>query len=128
MVIRYYRAKDIESNVSEIVHAIGLEHIDLSRVVILRSQGSRAANTIARIYGLPRVWQFSLGIEPHYVLELISENFDILKQEEKEKVLIHELLHIPTSFGGGFKHHRNWVNEKRVQYLHSIFKKRKSMS
>jgi len=124
VVIRYCRAPDVEASIAEIVGCIGLVHVDLSRVVALRSHGSKAAGTIARIHGLPRIWQISLGIKPNYVIELISERFDRLSQEEREKVLIHELLHIPKGFGGGFRQHRNWVENERVQHLYRVFKKR----
>lgn len=121
MVIRYSSAPDLEAIVSEIVGCVGLVHIDLGRVVVLRSRGSRASKTLARIHGLPRIWQVSLGLKPCYIIEVVSEQFDKLSQEEQEKTLIHELLHIPKSFGGGFKHHRNWVDWSRVERIYHIF-------
>jgi predicted metallopeptidase len=122
MVIRYFRAPDLEVTVSEIVGCVGLTHVDLSRVVVLRSRGSRASRTLARIHGLPRIWQLALGLKPRYIIEVISEQFDRLSQEEKEKTLIHELLHIPKGFGGGFKHHGNWVDRRRVERMYHIFR------
>lgn len=49
-----------------------------------------------------------------YLIEVISEKFDKLNKEEQDKVIIHELMHIPKSFGGGFIHH-NKVHEKSVK-------------
>jgi predicted metallopeptidase len=37
-------------------------------------------------------------------------------------VLIHELLHIPTSFGGGFRHHRDWVDRQRVERVYRMLR------
>jgi predicted metallopeptidase len=65
------------------------------------------------------VWQKSLDIKTHYTIEVISEHFDDLPTAEKEKVIIHELLHIPKSFGGGFRHHGDWVTKRRVDRLHA---------
>jgi predicted metallopeptidase len=125
MVIRYSRAPDLESTVKEIVVCTGLSHIDLSRVIVLRSKGSKACRTLARVHGLPRVWQLSLGIKPSYAIEVISEQFDRLSQEDREKTLIHELLHIPNCFGGGFRHHGNWVDQGRVEHVYKIFRTRR---
>jgi predicted metallopeptidase len=59
-----------------------------------------------------------------YLIELISEKFDRQSEEDKIKTLIHELMHIPKTFGGGFIHH-NKVNEKSVDILYREYLKRK---
>ena len=69
--------------------------------------------------------QFAFESKPYYVIEVISECFDILNQQEQEKVLIHELLHVPGNFGGGFRHHGNWVNRQRVERVYEILQKRR---
>jgi predicted metallopeptidase len=56
------------------------------------------------------------------VVEVLSEHYDSLPEDEKEKTLIHELLHIPNSFGGGFRHHKNWVTLRRVEALYRQLK------
>jgi predicted metallopeptidase len=52
------------------------------------------------------------------VIEVISERYDKLSETEKEKTLIHELLHIPKGFTGGFRPHRGYVDKKTVDLLH----------
>jgi len=118
MVIRYCSAIDVKSLLEEIASKLGFSHVLVDRVLCLRSRGSKATRTIARIHGLSRVWQRALGVKTHYVVEVISERYDSLTQDEKEKVIIHELLHVPKSFQGGFRHHRGWITSKRVTELH----------
>lgn len=120
MVIRYSRAPELEADVKEIVIRLGLTHVDPGRVICVRSKGTEAKRTLARIHGLPRLWQFTLGTKPCYVIEVVSESFDLLSREEREKTIIHELLHIPASFGGGFRHHKGWVNRQRVEKVYKM--------
>jgi len=122
MVIRYWRAPELEASVVEIVRRLGLTHVDTGRIVCVRSKGSSTDRVLARIHGLPRIWQFALGAEASYIIEVISESYDRLSEVEREKVLIHELLHIPTSFGGGFRHHRDWVDRQRVERVYRMLR------
>lgn len=127
-MIRYSRAPELEAAVKEIVHRLGLTHVDPSRVMCVRSRGSNAPRTLARIHGLPRLWQFTLGTKPCYVIEVVSEHFDNLSKEEREKTLIHEILHIPASFGGGFRHHKDWVNRQRVEKVYKMLQESRRLS
>jgi len=128
MVIRYCPAIDVKSLLEEIANKLGFSHVLVDQVLCLRSGGSKATHTIARIHGLSRVWQRALGVKAQYVVEVISERYDSLTQEEKEKVIIHELLHVPKSFQGGFRHHRGWITSKRVTELHQALTKRRGSS
>jgi len=107
---------------SEIIEKLGLTHIPKNRVYCYRSHGSKARNVIARVHSLPRIWQQALSEPVYYAVEVLADQFDSLPLDEKEKALIHELLHIPKSFGGGFRHHKNWVTRRRVEALHAKLK------
>lgn len=89
-----------------IIEALGMAHVDPARIVALRSTGSQA-RFLARIWPLDRVWQLALGVEPHYVIEVKQESFDRLGRDEQDRVLIHELLHIPRTFSGAVLPHRH---------------------
>jgi len=58
--------------------------------------------------------QIAMKSKAFYVIEIISENFDKLSHEDKIKTIIHEIMHIPKSFGGGFRSHRPFVTSKTV--------------
>ena len=109
-MIKYHDAEDIRDNIKDIIFKLELDHINLERIYCIRSNGSGSRGVIARCHALSKVMQKGLNCEPFYVIEVISERFDKLSQEEKLKTLIHELLHIPKAFGGGFRHH-DFVNE-----------------
>ncbi|MDA3836757.1 MAG: putative metallopeptidase [Nanoarchaeota archaeon] len=96
-------------------------HIKLDRIKCFRSTGTSTDNTIARCHGLGVLMQEAMGVGAFYALEFIREQFDDLSTEEKAKTVIHELMHIPEAFGGGFKHHDivtdNNVDEAYRRYL-----------
>ncbi len=112
MAIRYEKAFDIQEKVNEIAKKL-FPHIYIDDVICLRSFGSASKRTIARCHALGKAMQIGLGRKGFYLIEVISERFDKLDEEEQIKTLIHELMHIPKNFGGGFIFH-NVVNEKNV--------------
>jgi predicted metallopeptidase len=120
-MIEYHPAVDIDLRVKEILQKLKLSHIDGTRLISLRSKGSGSRRVIARCHGLSRVMQMTLHQKPHYVIEVLSERFDQLSKEDQTKVLIHEILHIPHSFGGGFRAHRPFVTKARVQRAYDEF-------
>jgi predicted metallopeptidase len=61
------------------------------------------------------------------VIEVISERYDRLSEEEKEKTVIHELLHIPKGFSGGFRPHKGYVEKAEVERLHRLLVKQRSL-
>ncbi len=122
-MIQYDPAEDIDGRVKGIIRRLNLTHIDETRVVCLRSKGSGSKRVIARCHGLPRIMQLALDKDPHYVIEVLSERFDRLSKEDQTKVLIHEILHIPHSFGGGFRAHKPYVTQAKVQRMYDEFMK-----
>jgi predicted metallopeptidase len=120
-MIDYYLAEDIDVRVKEILRKLKMTHIDETRLICLRSKGSGSRRVIARCHGLSRILQLALNKKPHYAIEILSERFDPLKKEDQTKVLIHEILHIPHSFGGGFRSHKPFVTRAKVQRMYDRF-------
>jgi len=117
-MIRYELAPEIESKLKRITRKLKMDHIDLDRVRGVRSYGSTGKGIIARCHALPKVMQLALGINAHYVIEILTENYNRLSKEEQIKILIHELMHIPETFGGGFRMHSDHVTRKNVEKLY----------
>jgi len=95
-------------------------HVRIDRIKCFRSYGSSTKYTIARCHALGKLMQKAMGVDAFYALEFLGEKFNDLDTEEKVKVVIHELMHIPETFGGGFKHH-DIVTEKNVNECYKIY-------
>jgi len=124
--MKFDRAHDIQVKVNRILFVLDLPHIDRTRVVCMRSQGSKS-NAIARIWSMPRIWQKALGIKSHYVIEVISEKFDKLKEEDQERTLIHEIMHIPKTFSGALVPHKCFgkiIDDRAVEKIYREYKER----
>ena len=113
-MIKYEKCHELDKKIEKIIDKLNLKHIDKKSVKCLRSYGSKAKRTIARCHSLSKPLQRAFDIDAKYAIEVISEKFDKLLPEEKKKVLIHELLHIPKTFGGGFRKH-HLVTRKEVE-------------
>lgn len=103
--LEWQDAKDIKKEINKIVKALEFDHVETSRIFCYRTQGSKA-RAYARTWMMPKIFQHALGVEPAYVIEVLSKYFDNLSADEKSKVLIHELLHIPKNFSGALLSHR----------------------
>lgn len=126
MPIKYEEAEDVKKLVDEIADSLDFFHVTPQFVYCVRSVGSKSARTIARIHGLGKVWQEVLNLAPSYIIEVISERYDRLSREEKEKTIIHELLHIPKGFSGGFRPHKGYIDTKTVELLHKKLQKQRN--
>jgi predicted metallopeptidase len=120
-------APDVERRVNDIVGVLSYGHINEFRLFCMRSRNA-TANAYARIWNLPDIWQKALGVGAFYIIEVLSQHYDKLPEEEKDKVLIHELLHIPKTFSGALRPHggKIKINERTVGQLHRIYKERKA--
>lgn len=97
-------ASDVRKDLQHIIKTLELPHIRMSRIFCYRTEGSKA-RAYARTWAFPKIFQQALGVEPAYVIEVLSKYYDKLSSDEKKKVLIHELLHIPNNFSGALLPH-----------------------
>ncbi len=95
---------EIERRSLQLIKTLELEWLSYGRIFFYRSINSKA-RAYARTWGLPKLWQRTLGVEPAYIVEVISEHFDKLSEREQDKVLLHELTHIPHNFSGALVPH-----------------------
>jgi len=126
--LQYSKAPDVKKLVDEIIDRLDLFYVVPESVHCYRSKGSKSKRIIARIHGFGKIWQKALGLSPAYVIEVLSERYDRLSQEDKEKTVIHELLHIPKGFKGGFRPHKGYISKKKVEKLHNEYTKKKLAS
>ena len=121
--MKYEPAPDIQK-IAEEISFMMFPHVKIERVKCFRSYGSSTTRTIARCHALGKLMQKAIGVQAYYALEFLSERFDKLSDEDKVKTIIHELMHIPNTFGGGFKHH-NFVTEKNVNMMYKTYVNKK---
>jgi predicted metallopeptidase len=102
--IEWDNALDVKKSILNLIKRLDLNWLKKDRIFCFRS---KSANTraIARIWGFSKVWQKALKEEPAYIIEVISERFDKLDNREKDKVLLHEIAHIPLNFSGSLVPH-----------------------
>ncbi|MCY0859756.1 MAG: putative metallopeptidase [Sulfolobaceae archaeon] len=123
-MVKYKRAVEEEKVVSDLVKTLGLSYIDTTRIRVVYSIGAKT-KAIARIWAIPKAITLAFDLKPLYVIELVSEKFIKLNEDQKLRVLIHELLHIPESFSGGLRPHGQKVNARVVNRLYKEYTERK---
>lgn len=122
--IEWYIDLEIWEEIHKIVHKLNFSHIDTKRIVCFRSLNS-SSRARARIWSFPRIWQLALKLPPYYIIEVLSQHFDKLSPDDKRRVLIHELLHIPQNFSGSLLPHRGRgkrIDGARVEGLFRQYK------
>jgi len=97
-------APDVKKRLLYIISSIGIKSLNIKRIYSLRSINSKT-RAYARIWGLTSVWQKVLKVQASYIIEVISEKYDKLPQTEKDRILLHELNHIPKNFSGALVPH-----------------------
>ncbi len=121
--MKYEFAFDIQQ-IAEEISVLLFPHIKIDRVKCFRSYGTSSRGTIARCHTIGKIMQKAMKVPAFYVLEFLSERFDKLSEEEKTKVIIHELMHIPVSFGGGFRHH-DYICDKKLKKNYRVYREHK---
>lgn len=104
-MMRWKLSPQTHRRLRRIIGALGFDHIDPARIFCVRGYGS-TSSAWARIWGLPSLWQQVLGTPAAYVIEVIEPEFSRLSRDDQDRVLIHELLHIPRTFSGAVRPHR----------------------
>jgi predicted metallopeptidase len=117
--MKYEEAPDLKERMNDVIKTLGMNHIDAERVGCLRSFGSSTRRTIARCHALGKVMQKAMGTKAFYAIEFL-ERFDKLSKHDQDRSIIHELMHVPKTFGGGFRQH-DFVCENNIERLHSKF-------
>ena len=77
--VDWVEAPDIARRSLKLISDLGMDWILYERLYFYRSTDSKA-KAYARTWGLPALWQRSLGVEPAYIVEVLSEHFDNLSQ------------------------------------------------
>lgn len=121
--MKYEFAEDIQEIADEISRLL-FPHVKLERIRCFRSYGTSSRGTVARCHTIGKLLQKAMNAQAFYALEFLSERFDKMNKEEQVKVIIHELMHIPNSFGGGFRHHDH-VCERSIEKNYRAYKIKK---
>lgn len=110
----WQEAKDVKKDLKTVLKILDFPHINSKRIYCYRTTGSKV-RAYARTWAFPKIFQRALDLEPAYVIEVLSKHYDKLPDDEKKKVLIHELLHIPKNFSGALLPHKT-----RSRDLHKV--------
>lgn len=117
----FEKADDVVELTCSIIDKLGHKHLIKEQIYCVRSHGSKT-RAYARIWGLSRIFQFTAGYKPTYVIEVLSKYFDNLSPQEKIKVIIHELMHIPKTFSGALLSHKgryHRINSREVEKIYN---------
>lgn len=121
--VDWVKAADIEKRVKDLIATLDLSWVKKKNVHCFRSKYSKT-RAAARIWGLSRIWQKALETEPSYIIEVISEKFDKLSKTDQDKILLHEIAHIPKNFSGSLVPHFRKGKRKfsdRIRTLVAIY-------
>lgn len=120
-------APDVQRIVRRVLPYLPFDYIDKKRIVCMRSRKA-TSRARARIWSFPRIWQMALKTPAHYVIEVLSHHFDHLSDDDKTRVIIHELMHIPKNFSGALVPHRGRhkrIDHRTVESLFRMYKNSK---
>ncbi len=117
--MNYKKAPDIKHKVDTLIQRLNFTYIKSKNIHCIRSFDAKT-RAYARIWGMAKLFKEVAGIEPHYIIEVISKRYDRLNQREQIKTLIHELMHIPKTFSGALLSHRgryHRINDREVEKI-----------
>jgi len=99
------KAPDVQKLLKKVLRQSLFPQVDPKRVICMRSFGA-TSRARARIWSFPKIWQMALKEDAHYVIEVLSHHYDHLSEDNKVRVIIHELMHIPKNFSGALVPHK----------------------
>ncbi|OGK08837.1 hypothetical protein A2767_07150 [Candidatus Roizmanbacteria bacterium RIFCSPHIGHO2_01_FULL_35_10] len=117
--MQYQKAPEIKRQIRVLVKELNYTYIKVNNIHCIRSFDAKT-RAYARIWGMAKLFKEVVGIEPHYIIEVIAKKFDKLDEREKIKTLIHELMHIPKTFSGALLSHRgryHEINDREVERI-----------
>lgn len=114
--VNWEKAPDVNARLTSLVQRLKFSWIKTANIYCARSRGT-STRAIARIWGLSRIWQLALAEEPSYIIEVISERYDRLGETEKDKILLHEIAHIPQNFSGSLIPH---IRRGKRSFSHKV--------
>jgi len=118
-------APDIKRLVKELVPRLPFAgYVNTKYIVCMRSRKA-TSRARARIWSFPKIWQMALHLPPYYVIEVLAHHFDHLSDDDKTRVIIHELMHIPKNFSGALVPHRGRyarIDHRTVETLFKLYK------
>jgi len=117
--MKYEVAPEIKKQIRVLVKELNLNHIKVNNIRCIRSFDAKT-RAYARIWGMSRLFKEVAGLEPHYIIEVVSKRYDKLPPREQMKTLIHELMHIPKTFSGALLSHRgryHRINDTQIEKI-----------
>jgi predicted metallopeptidase len=103
-LVEWKSAPDVKRRINFLIENLQLGWLSKNLIYCVRSTGTNT-RALSRIWGLGRIWQITLKEKPSYIIEVISERYDRLGEMEQDKVLLHEIAHIPQNFSGSLLPH-----------------------
>src|SRR3989338_4030237 len=117
--MKYSKAPDVQKKILQLINQLKFDYIKVKNIHCIRSFDAKT-RAYARIWGMAKLFKEVVGIEPHYIIEVISKRFDKLDRREQLKTLIHELMHIPKTFSGALLSHRgphHRINDREAEKI-----------
>ena len=117
--MKYEKAPEIKEKILRLIDKLKFDYIKGKNIHCIRSFDAKT-RAYARIWGMAPLFKEVVGIEPNYIIEVISKRFDKLNGREQLKTLVHELMHIPKTFSGALLPHRgryHRINDREVEKI-----------